>query len=216
MIAYLLNIVPWYAWAVVGLVVLALFIPGAGTIVLGLLSTARAAWNLLPTRVKLVIGCIAALVALVVLHLWDVRERVRVAEAACDQRWIDKLAAQRDAYDKQVKALQEKQQAVVTKEIVVYRDRIKIVKEKNDEIQQEIESHVLDSPLLAGWVRFDHDAAARGDLSGDPGGTSDSAKPVEAVALLSTVAENYGACRAEYQKLVSLQNLVTSLQGVKP
>lgn len=213
---YLWHLVPWYVWTLGVAAILVLFIPGVGTIVLGLVRTAGAAWALLPHRVKLVIGCVAALAALVVLHFWDEREKVNAAIAACDARHAAEIAAQRAAYELQVTAIRTKQQEVVTRTVIEYRDRIKIVKEKDDAIQQEIESHVLDSPLLAGWVRFDHDAAARGDLSGDPRGAPDSAPPVEAGALLSTVAENYGTCRAEFEKLVSLQNLVKSLEGVKP
>jgi hypothetical protein len=116
-----------------------------------------------------------------------------------------------------IASLKEKQQQVVTRTVIEYRDRVKVVKEKGDEVIKEIQVLVpLDSPLLAGGVRVAHDAAARGRLPDDPEGTARAASPVETLTVLSTVAENYGTCRAEYEKLVALQTLVSSLEGVKP
>lgn len=121
--------------------------------------------------------------------------------------------AARVEYAKQVTAIQARQQEVITKTVTVYRDKIVLQKEKDDAIQKDIESHVLDSPLLAGWVRYDHDAAAVGDLSGNPLGAVGSAPPVETNSLLSAVAENYSSCRAEYEKLIALQTIVKSLES---
>lgn len=116
-----------------------------------------------------------------------------------------------------IAALKERQQEVVTHTVIEYRDRVKVVKEKGDEIIKEVQVLVpLDSPLLAGGVRVAHDAAASGRLPDDPEGTARTAAPVTTAALSTAVATNYAACRSEYEKLIALQTLVSSLEGVKP
>lgn len=115
-------------------------------------------------------------------------------------------------YDIEVAAIKAKQQEVITHEVIVYRDRVKIVKEKGDEIIKEVQVLVpLNSPLLAGGVRVAHDAAALGNLPDDPEGAARTAAPIETAALLTTVAENYQSCSAEREKLIALQTIVSKL-----
>jgi hypothetical protein len=123
-----------------------------------------------------------------------------------------KILAEREAYAEEVRELQAKQQQVITKTVIEYRDRIKVVKEKSDEVIRYVDRLVpMDSPLLAGGVRVLHDAAASGVLPDDPEGAARAAAPVEAPALLATVAENYTACHANAEQLVALQTIVKEL-----
>lgn len=113
-----------------------------------------------------------------------------------------------------IAALRDKQAAVVEKVVVRYRDRIQIVKEEGDAIVREIPALLpLNSPLLSGTVRMLHDAAATGALPGDPGGAAAAAAPVETAALITGVAENYAACRANAEQLIALQQIV---KGASP
>lgn len=123
------------------------------------------------------------------------------------------LLAMQANYNKQVAAIQAKQQEVITKTVTVYRDRIQVVKEKADAIVAEIpEILPLTSTLLSGGVRVIHDAAALGNLPDDPQGAARSAAPVETFALLTTVAENYAACTVNAERLKALQTIVSSLE----
>ena len=122
------------------------------------------------------------------------------------------IAAERAAYDKEVAALKAKQQDVITKTVVEYRDRIKVVKEKGDEIVKQVPVYVpMDSPLLGSGVRVFHDAAASGVVPDDPIRAIAAADPVETSTLLSTVAGNYESCRENAARLVALQKIVSSL-----
>jgi len=120
-------------------------------------------------------------------------------------------AEQMAFYQKRVAEIQAKQQEVIIKTVTVYRDRIKIVKEKGDEVIREIPVIVGDAPVLSGGVRVAHDAAALGHLPDDPEGAARAAAPVETTTLLRTVAENYESCEATRQQLISLQSLVSTL-----
>lgn len=127
-----------------------------------------------------------------------------------------KLLAEREAYAKQVRELQAKQQQIITKTVIEYRDRVQVVKEKGDEIVRYVDRLVpMDSPLLAGGVRVIHDAAATGHMPDDPERAAAAAAPVEAATLSTTVAENYTTCRATAEQLVALQTIVNQL-GEKP
>lgn len=130
-----------------------------------------------------------------------------------EAKYEAQIAKEKVSYAKQVAAIQAKQQEVITKTVIEYRDRIKVVKEKGDAIVKEIPVLVpLDSPLLSGGVRVAHDSAARGDLPDDPLGAAAAANPVTTTTLMATVAENYASCRADQERLRSLQTLVSSLE----
>lgn len=173
----------------------------------------RSAWAM----AKLVPWWIYALLAAVVYHYAALNLAVHSANVACDKRWTEKIEAQRVAYEKQITDIKAVQQQVITKTITVYRDRIVVQKEKDDAIQKDIQAdiaaHALDSPLLAGWVRRDLDAAATGDVPDDSQGTPRPADPVEVAAIVQTAADNYTTCRADQQRLIALQSLVSQLQG---
>lgn len=174
----------------------------------------RSAWGF----AKLIPWPVYAVAALVALHFWLVHVRVKQAVEETNAGWVAKLASERAAYDKALAALREKQQEVVTRTVIEYRDRIKIVKERADAIVAEIPEvlPVGDSPLLSGGVRVIHDAAAVGNLPNDPVGAAATAAPVETAALLTTVAENYRECSVTSERLIALQKLVKSLEGVNP
>lgn len=70
-----------------------------------------------------------------------------------------------------------------------------------------------DLPVLPAGVRVLLDAAADGRVP-DPAELRDAA-PVDPQALASSVAENYGVCRADQLKLSELQEWVREQQKVK-
>lgn len=110
----------------------------------------------------------------------------------------------------------ERQALVVTKTVIEYRDRVKVVQTQGQEVVREIEklipSNSMDSPLLSGAYRVLHDAAAGvGPIPDDPAGAAAAAEPVEGAALIRTTAENYQTCRENALTLESLQAIVKEM-----
>ena len=113
------------------------------------------------------------------------------------------------ARERETARLLERNQIIVEKRVVEYRDRIKTVEVKGETIIQQIPQLVpLDSPLLSGGFRVLHDSAARGEPVEDPAGAAAAAPPVGAAALAGTVARNYEACRANAEQLTALQAII--------
>lgn len=166
--------------------------------------------RLVPGQVWAILGGITALVAIHFGLVWR-------AVDAKDTEWRLKVAKEQAAYKQQIADLENRQQQVVTKTITEYRDRVKIVKERDNAIITEIPKLApKDAPLmLSGWMRVAHDAAATGNMPTDTERAVAAARPVEDVTLATTTAENYAACRWEYQKLIALQSIVSSLEEVK-
>lgn len=157
---------------------------------------------LIPLRVWLSLGAAVALFA--GLAWVDHRGFVRGEEktnAAWEAKYQANLA--------EIGRLKARQAEVVEKVVTVYKDRVKVVKEKGDEIVREIPILVgMDSPLLAGSYRVLHDAAATGSMPSDPAGAAETADPVTAAALLTTTAENYTTCRSTAEQLTALQSIL--------
>lgn len=216
--SYILHLVPWYYYAIalVGLVVLAYL--GLLPAVVTLLSRLVAAFKALPLVVKEAIVVAALIVGLVVWYFADVDEKVKAAQSACDAKWQKNLADQRAAQDKQVSEIKAKQQTVITQTVIEYRDRVKVIHDKADPIQQDIQEHVgKDDPILPGWVRHDFDAAAAGcDVSSDTAGAPCSAYPVATTTLTDTATKDLIICRVDQARLAELQKLVASLAAPAP
>ena len=155
--------------------------------------------------------------AVILASVWFYGERQHHAGyAEASAKYEAQIAAERAKYDDEIASLRAKQQAVITKTVIQYRDRVQVVKEKGDEIIKEIPVLVpLGSPLLAGGVRVAHDAAASGVMPDDPQGAAAAASPVKTAALVATVAENYTACRESSERLIALQQIVSSLAESK-
>jgi hypothetical protein len=173
-----------------------------------ILAALRSLWSF----AKLIPWWAYAAVALIGYHFAAIQVAEHQATEAANAKWEKEIAAQKATYDAQVKALQAKQQDVITKTVVEYRDRVKVVKEKGDEIVKQVPVYVpMGSPLLSSGVRVFHDAAASGDVPDDPVRAIAAADPVETSTLLSTVSTNYTACRADQERLTALQKIVSVL-----
>jgi hypothetical protein len=168
----------------------------------------KAAWGiakLIPWQVYLVIGFFAA------AYAYGVSEHHQGFKEAKDED-AKMAAADKAKYDKEVAALKAIQQTVITRTVIEYRDRVKVVKEKTDVVQKEIQDHVgHDDPILPGWVRYTFDAAALGELPHDSAGAAAAALPVETSTVLQTAADNFASCHLDQERLVALQNLVSTL-----
>jgi hypothetical protein len=116
-------------------------------------------------------------------------------------------------YEKMQHDLEVAKNAVNTKIVTEYVDRIIYVtkwRTKNVEIIKEVPSNC---ELSSGWVHV-HDASASGtdaDRTTAADGTSSGIKDTEA---LETVVDNYGACAANTEKLKSWQKWYTDQQTV--
>ncbi len=162
--------------------------------------------KLVPTSVW--IGLAAALALMVGVWAVDRNGYSRGSETVRAE-W----AKEREVYMAALEKEKARQAQVVERVVVEYRDRVKIVKERGDEIVREVEKLVsADSCPLPGGFRVLHDAAASGSLPDDPAGVAAIAAPVEAPAAAETVAGNYAACLANAAQLTALQDLVKGLQ----
>ncbi len=79
-------------------------------------------------------------------------------------------------------------------------------------IKKDISHEVSADIVLPPVYRVLHDAAATGTVPG--AADLADARPVAAQDLAETVAENYGACEANRQQLISLQEWVRNQRGI--
>ncbi len=119
---------------------------------------------------------------------------------------------ERVAYIAALQKEQARQAQMVEKVVIEYRDRVKIVKEKGDEIVKLVPQYVRTSCVLPGAWRVLHDSAASGGVPEDPAGAIAAADTVESLAALETVAANYTACHENAARLTALQQLVVGLE----
>jgi hypothetical protein len=160
--------------------------------------------RLVPTSVWL--GLAAALA--VMAGAWAIDHHGYNRGAAEVQIKWDKDRAELQAALEREKA---RQAQVVEKVVIEYRDRVKVIKEKGDEIVKAVPYYVRASCALPGGWRVLHDAAASGSFPEDPDGAIAAAEPVEGVAAAETVASNYAACRADQARLAALQQLLAGI-----
>lgn len=108
-----------------------------------------------------------------------------------------------------------KARTVVTEKIVIkYLPAITKIETITETIVKETPVYVpLSDPPVSGGFRVLHDAAALGQLP-DPARLPDAA-PAAAQDVARTVAENYGTCRADQERLRGLQEWVREQQKVK-
>ena len=104
--------------------------------------------------------------------------------------------------------------AVTEKIVTKYLPAITKIETITETIVKEVNTYVPPSdPAVSGGFRVYHDAAAAGrvpDASEIP-----HAAPASAQTAAATVAENYGACRADQERLRGLQEWVTEQGKVK-
>ena len=104
--------------------------------------------------------------------------------------------------------------AVTEKIVTKYLPAITKIETITETIVKEVNTYVPPSdPAVSGGFRVYHDAAAAGrvpDASEIP-----HAAPASAQTAAATVAENYGACRADQERLRGLQEWVTEQQKVR-
>lgn len=126
---------------------------------------------------------------------WVAREQVRLA-AEAEAKRAEALLWARNS----------ERVAEITKTVTVEVERVKVI---TNTIKERIEVYVpSDAPdLPAGW-RVLHDAAARGEEPDPTAAGGPDAATVSAQDAASTVAENYGACRADQARLMALQEYV--------
>jgi hypothetical protein len=124
-----------------------------------------------------------------------------------------KWNAQKAATAAAVATVQAKQADVTTQVVTKYVDRVQVVREQGKTITQQVTKYVpLSAPALPYGFRVLHDAAATGMPLPDSAIGLDG-PAVAAADAASTVVANYTDCRAEYEKLKSLQDWVQSEQA---
>jgi hypothetical protein len=172
-----------------------------------------AALELVPIKVWASLAVFLAVLGLV----WYVHHDGYSEGVAKGDAKVKKLQAAWDAERAQLYAAVEAEKAreaeVVTKVEVRYVDRVKVVKEKGEEVIREVEKLIPATCVLPGAFRVLHDAAAGAQpLPADPGRASATADAVDCATALETVATNYQAALQSAERLRALQELVTSLE----
>jgi hypothetical protein len=161
-------------------------------------------FGLVPASVWLGLGAALAVIA----GAWSIDHHGYNRGAAEIQLLRDQ---EKVAYAAALEREKARQAQVVEKVRVEYVDRVKVIKEKGDEIVKAVPYYVRGSCALPGGWRVLHDAAASGSFPEDPDGAVAAAEPVEGVAAAETVAANYATCRADQARLAALQQLLTGL-----
>lgn len=117
---------------------------------------------------------------------------------------------------KEVERLQAAAGKVEIKTVVEYRDRVKTIRLKGEEILREVEVFVPNgSCTLPGGFRLLHDAAAGNQPLPDPAAAADAA-PVDAQTAARTVASNYQQCHEDAARMTELQDYVYELCLTNP
>lgn len=152
-----------------------------------------------PGRWLLVLAAVAALILGYFAwadHIGDVREEQVRAE-----------------YAKQVKAVDTKREAVTPPIALKFSRQSERIRTVTKEIIKEVPVYVSanDCPMSPGFRVF-HDAAANGEFP-DPARIADAAA-VPADALANTVADNYGTCLENANRLTGLQEWVRAQQNL--
>lgn len=161
--------------------------------------------GLIPTSVWVGLG--AFVVASLALFALDHAAFNRGA-ASVQVKWDKEHVEMQAALQKE----KERQATVVEKVRTEYVDRVKVVREKGDEIVKQVPFFVRGSCALPGGWRVLHDAAAAGNFPEDTDGAIAAALPVEGLAAAETVAANYASCLETAARLTALQELVKGLQ----
>lgn len=136
---------------------------------------------------------------------------------------VDRLEVERREALQRVATVETQQAAISMKAATDHARYEREIKAATRTIVQEVTRYVTPEtdrlfPVPVGAVRV-HDAAALGrpiaevpDATGRPDG---EASAVEASSLIRTVAENYGSCRVDGQRLSDLQDWVRAQLAVK-
>jgi hypothetical protein len=116
--------------------------------------------------------------------------------------------------DKKYKKLQEEKAKVTIKEVTVYVDRIKIVKEKEyvyiDKAKNDLPSTCN---MSNGWVYL-HDSSVRGTETESSRVADATSSGVKDNQALGTVIQNYSICKQNAEQLKSLQKWISENQKV--
>lgn len=149
-----------------------------------------------------------ALLAVLGLFGWRIHaygeSRYEAGQASTQAKW-DKAVERGKA---EVERLRLAAGKVTTVTEVKYIDRVKVIREKGDEIVRQVPVFVpAGSSDLPGGFRLLHDAAARNVALPEAGAIADAAG-VPAQDVAATVAGNYAICHETAQRLTSLQEWV--------
>lgn len=123
-----------------------------------------------------------------------------IAELSAAIQTAQALAAEAD----------ERAKTVSERVVIEYRDRVKVIKEKEPgEIQLVEVIRAEANPPLSPSFRLLHDSAATGSQAAEsPGGTD--AAPVPVADAAETIAANYATCRTDQARLAALQEIIRS------
>lgn len=136
-------------------------------------------------------------------------------QAGSDAAERQYAAAQAEAA-RQAAIIAAKRHQVTEKVVIQYRDRVRTVREKGDEIVRTVEKFVpVGTCDLPGGVRLLHDAGAAGRPIPDTASGIDAAG-VTVATFAATVIGNYTTCHETETRLTALQQWVRDQAAVAP
>lgn len=152
--------------------------------------------TIVATILKWVVGAVLVTALIFIPVRCQKQKYIDQGKAEVQEKWD--AAVERGKAE--VAKLKRQQTVVTTKTEYVYLDKIKVIKEKGDEIIKRVEVFVpTDSCKLDGGFRVFHDAAVQNripDTAEIP-----NAAPTTATDVAATVAENYKQCHVAYARV---------------
>ena len=108
-------------------------------------------------------------------------------------------------------------EAVVTTEVVTkYIDKIRIIKEKGNEIIKYITTESDNKCDLPNSFSVLHNAAAKNELPDPAGATDATTSSIKLSEATTTIIENYGVCALNAQQVIGLQDWIREQQRLNP
>lgn len=129
---------------------------------------------------------------------YDRKKAKQLSQSLTKTITVQHAVDDQDLAHQEKSAQQQVQQKVVTKEVIRY---VQI-------------TPPADRCLLPGTWRVRHDAAALGSFSESPSLADANAASVDDAAALETIAENYAACRSDFEQVAGWQAFWVAVKPV--
>lgn len=118
--------------------------------------------------------------------------------------------------EKEIAELKAKEAEITIKTITKYVDRIKVVKEKGEEVIKYVDKYItvkedLKYPLPNNFVEL-HDAAAKNVVPDATRAADENPSRVKISTATRTIAGNYNTCNEVREQLISLQDWIRQQQ----
>lgn len=137
-----------------------------------------------------------------------------VSSADVEKQWREQVTKLKE----HIIELDKKSNEVTEKIVTVYVDKVKIVKEKTNELQKQIKTNITEKSnnacKLSNTFVWLHDSAAKNEVPDSSEGIDESPSGIELSTATETIIDNYGKYYEISQQLKSLQDWVLEQQKI--